>query len=83
MTTLDEEHLALFDSALDPLDRRILTMRFGLNGQNPMTLQAIADILRAEGRKVTRERARQLQNVALSKLRIAIWRLEDPQWGLR
>lgn len=42
----------------------ILSMRFGLQNQSEMTLQAIADQL-----QVTRERVRQIQNEALNKLK--------------
>ncbi len=53
--------------ALSPLtdrQRQIVTMRFGLNGGQPMTLEAA-------GRRlgVTRERARQIEQEALRRLR--------------
>jgi len=49
---------------LDPREAEILTMRFGLDGSKPRTLEEV-------GRKfrVTRERVRQIQNIALTKLR--------------
>jgi RNA polymerase primary sigma factor len=49
---------------LDPREAEILTMRFGLDGGKPKTLAEV-------GRKfkVTRERVRQIQNIALAKLR--------------
>jgi RNA polymerase primary sigma factor len=49
---------------LDERELRILTMRFGLDGKKEMTLEEV-------GRKfrVTRERIRQLQNIALRKLK--------------
>lgn len=49
---------------LDPKEIRILNYRFGLNGGSERTLEEV-------GRKfgVTRERIRQLQNIALAKLR--------------
>jgi len=55
---------------LDPREAEILTMRFGLDGNRPKTLEDV-------GRKfkVTRERVRQVQNIALHKLR----RLMDKQ----
>jgi len=55
---------------LDPREAEILTMRFGLDGNRPKTLEDV-------GRKfkVTRERVRQVQNIALRKLR----RLMDKQ----
>jgi len=47
-------------------DRLILTMRFALNGGTPMTLQAIGEEL-----NISRERVRQLQNIALRRLKRA------------
>jgi RNA polymerase primary sigma factor len=55
---------------LDPRESEILVSRFGLDGNRPKTLEEV-------GRKfkVTRERVRQIQNIALNKLR----RLMDKQ----
>jgi RNA polymerase primary sigma factor len=55
------------DRMINSLDKReadILRMRFGLDGQDELTLEEV-------GRKfkVTRERVRQLQNLALQKIR--------------
>jgi len=58
---------------LDERERRIIDERFGLNGKKPMTLE---DVGREFG--VTRERIRQLQNVALDKMRRALRRKEKP-----
>ncbi len=60
-------------SVLDKRERRIIDERFGLGGRKPMTLEEV-------GREfgVTRERIRQLQNVALSKMRRALRRKEKP-----
>lgn len=60
-------------AVLDKRERRIIDERFGLNGRKPMTLEEV-------GREfgVTRERIRQLQNVALSKMRKALRRKEKP-----
>ena len=51
----------------------ILRYRFGLDGGKPKTLEEV-------GKKfgVTRERIRQLQNIALSKLRRALAKKERP-----
>ncbi|MDD3181047.1 MAG: RNA polymerase sigma factor RpoD/SigA [Opitutaceae bacterium] len=51
-------------NSLDTREAKILKMRFGLDGENELTLEEV-------GRKfkVTRERIRQLQNLALSKIR--------------
>lgn len=56
---------------LDDRERRIINSRFGLDGQKPKTLEEV-------GVKfgVTRERIRQLQNIALSKLRKALGKKE-------
>ena len=51
-------------SELDDRERMILKMRFGLDGTQPKTLE---DVSREIGR--TRERVRQIQNQALTKLR--------------
>ncbi|MDA0766859.1 MAG: RNA polymerase sigma factor RpoD/SigA [Verrucomicrobia bacterium] len=64
------------DTLLDVLDERehrIIDARFGLNGKKPMTLE---DVGREFG--VTRERIRQLQNVALDKMRRALRKKEKP-----
>ena len=51
-------------SSLDDRERNILRMRFGLDGNRPRTLEEVSQDI---GR--TRERVRQIQNQALSKLR--------------
>jgi len=69
-----------FDELIDVLDEReqkIIDARFGLNGTNPMTLEEIG---RDFG--LTRERIRQLQNVALEKMRKAIRRKDSPFPGV-
>ncbi|BCX48898.1 hypothetical protein HAHE_28060 [Haloferula helveola] len=60
-------------AVLDKRERRIIDERFGLGGRKPMTLEEV-------GREfgVTRERIRQLQNVALTKMRKALRRKEKP-----
>jgi RNA polymerase primary sigma factor len=50
--------------ALPPNERAVLVSRFGLEGQTPMTLEAIGQRL-----GVTRERVRQIEAAALRKLR--------------
>jgi RNA polymerase primary sigma factor len=54
---------------LDDRERKIIFQRFGLDGGKPKTLEEV-------GKKfeVTRERIRQLQNIALAKLRRRIAR---------
>src|SRR5712672_3489534 len=58
---------------LDDRERKIIFSRFGLDGGKPKTLEEV-------GKKfgVTRERIRQLQNVALAKLRRALAKREKP-----
>ena len=59
---------------LDDREREIIFQRFGLDGGNPKTLEVV-------GKKfgVTRERIRQLQNIALDKLRRALRKRETQQ----
>jgi len=51
-------------SDLDGKEATILKMRFGLEGNEPKTLKEIGDLL-----SLSRERIRQIENVALRKLR--------------
>lgn len=64
------------DGLLDVLDereQRIIDARFGLGGQKPMTLEEVGVEF-----GVTRERIRQLQNVALAKMRKSLRKREQP-----
>jgi len=58
---------------LDERERKIVDARFGLAGQKPKTLEEVGQEF-----GVTRERIRQLQNIALKKLRRALQKKEDP-----
>src|SRR5712664_97255 len=58
---------------LDPRERKIISQRFGLDGGKAKTLE---DVGKDFG--ITRERIRQLQNIALAKLRRALSKKEDP-----
>jgi RNA polymerase primary sigma factor len=58
---------------LDDRERRIIFHRFGLAGGNPKTLEEVGKQF-----GVTRERIRQLQNIALVKLRRALAKREKP-----
>src|SRR5436309_2913381 len=72
----DKHLLREMDGLLEVLDKRerkIIAQRFGLNGGKPKTLE---DVGKDFG--VTRERIRQLQNIALAKLRRALSKKEDP-----
>ena len=58
---------------LDERERRIIDERFGLDGRKALTL---GEVGREFG--VTRERIRQLQNTALTKMRRALSKMEIP-----
>lgn len=60
-------------SILNERERRIIDSRFGLNGLKPMLLE---DVGREFG--VSRERIRQLQNTALTKMRNALLKKDKP-----
>jgi RNA polymerase primary sigma factor len=60
-------------AVLDSREKRIISQRFGLDGGKPKTLEDVS-----KGFGVTRERIRQLQNIALAKLRRALSKKEDP-----
>src|SRR5713101_5808084 len=71
----DKNLLDEMDGLLDVLDKRemrIISQRFGLDGGKPKTLEDVGKNL-----GVTRERIRQLQNIALAKLRRALSKKED------
>src|SRR6266478_591455 len=58
---------------LDDREKEIISHRFGFDGGERKTLEEIGRKLR-----VSRERIRQLENIALSKLRRALSQKEDP-----
>ncbi|MFN2926551.1 sigma-70 family RNA polymerase sigma factor [Lachnospiraceae bacterium YH-ros2228] len=72
----DKETLrALMDRAnLSPKDRYILTCRYGLDGNEGMTLREVGAIL-----GVSRERVRQLEAQAIKKIRIAAGIYQEPK----
>ena len=59
---------------LDPREATILTYRFGLDGGSEKTLEEVGEKF-----GVTRERVRQIQNIALNKLRRMIDKMEAVQ----
>jgi RNA polymerase primary sigma factor len=66
------------DDLLEVLDQRemkIISQRFGLAGGRPKSLEEVGKNI-----GVTRERIRQLQNIALVKLRRALQKKEDAHW---
>jgi RNA polymerase primary sigma factor len=62
-TTLRKETLKRILSALSPRERRVLELRYGLDGQHPRTLDEVGRTF-----NVTRERVRQIENQSLKKL---------------
>jgi RNA polymerase primary sigma factor len=60
-------------AVLDSREKKIISQRFGLDGGKPKTLEDVS-----KGFGVTRERIRQLQNIALAKLRRALSKKEEP-----
>ncbi len=67
------EDVRLLLKDLDDREAEILILRYGLDGRKPQTLEQV-------GRKfaVTRERIRQLQNLALTKLRRIMEKRDQP-----
>jgi len=59
-------------AVLDSREKKIISQRFGLDGGKPKTLEDVS-----KGFGVTRERIRQLQNIALAKLRRALNKKEE------
>ncbi len=60
--------------SLDARERSIINSRFGLDGEKPSTLEEVGEQF-----GVTRERIRQLQNIALHKMRKALNKKEKPK----
>ncbi len=63
-TSLRKEALLKILGALSPRERRVLELRYGLNGEHPRTLDEVGRTF-----NVTRERIRQIENQSLKKLR--------------
>ncbi|MDP0499417.1 MAG: sigma-70 family RNA polymerase sigma factor [Verrucomicrobiota bacterium JB022] len=49
---------------IDPREAEIIRLRFGLGGEKPKTLEEVGELF-----GITRERVRQLQNIALTRMR--------------
>jgi RNA polymerase primary sigma factor len=62
--TLRKETLERILSHLSQRERRVLELRYGLNGEHPRTLDEVGRAF-----NVTRERIRQIENQSLKKLR--------------
>ncbi len=58
------DHLEAALGILDPRERQVIELRFGLDGENPRTLSDVGGIF-----GLTRERIRQIEGRALAKLR--------------
>ncbi len=63
-TSLRKESLLKILSTLSARERRVLELRYGLDGQHPRTLDEVGRTF-----NVTRERIRQIENQSLKKLR--------------
>jgi RNA polymerase primary sigma factor len=68
---LRSRELALAIARLNPRMRKVLALRFGLDGETPQTLEEVGTRL-----GITRERVRQLEARALRELRLAAPDLE-------
>jgi RNA polymerase primary sigma factor len=62
-TTMRKETLKRILGALAPRERRVLELRYGLDGEHPRTLDEVGRTF-----NVTRERVRQIENQSLKKL---------------
>jgi len=62
--TLRKEALQRILCTLSHRERRVLELRYGLDGQHPRTLDEVGRTF-----NVTRERIRQIENQSLKKLR--------------
>ncbi len=65
------EQIRFLIKHLDPREQKILSLRFGLEGESPHTLEEISHHIER-----TRERVRQIQKRALQKLRLELLREE-------
>lgn len=73
-TLRDKTLQADIHSMIGKLDKReaeIIRLRFGLDGNPPKTLEEVGEIF-----GITRERVRQLQNMALSQMRKSMFKME-------
>ncbi len=62
---LRDHIMKIVDTTLEPREKKVILLRFGLDGSNiSHTLEEIGEVF-----KVTRERVRQIEEVALNKIR--------------
>lgn len=82
-----DDHMQLDDllAVLNERERIIINARFGLDGQEPKTLEEVASELivnntnsTSSETKLTRERIRQLQNIAFEKMKRHLEKQENP-----
>ncbi len=64
--TIETRDIRVALAMLDERERRVLELRYGLNGQTPMTLDDVGSEF-----GVTRERVRQIESKTLRKIRIS------------
>jgi RNA polymerase primary sigma factor len=62
---------------LTPREAEVISLRLGIDGREPWTLDEVGRKL-----KVTRERIRQIQNMALTKLRRHLEGSDPRGWGM-
>lgn len=63
---LNEEIMAILPKILKPVEVEVIQKRFGFNGETRMTLEEIG-----QQRGVTRERIRQIEAMAIAKLKVS------------
>ncbi len=70
------DHIGTLLDGLSDREKKIIISRFGFDGEEPKTLEEVGSEV-----GVTRERTRQLQNIALLKLRKALQAGAEPMQG--
>jgi RNA polymerase primary sigma factor len=66
-----QKDLSEMIEGLDGREAQIIKLRYGIEGDNPLTLEEVGELF-----GITRERVRQLQNIALSKMRKVMYNYE-------
>jgi RNA polymerase primary sigma factor len=60
----------LLDKILSPREKLLISLRYGLEGNVPLSLEAVGNLILGEdGQPITRERVRQIERTALLKLK--------------
>jgi RNA polymerase sigma factor (sigma-70 family) len=60
---------AILGKVLTPREKQVISLRYGLGSGEPMSLEAVGALVGEEGKKITRERVRQVEHTALVKLK--------------